>query len=341
MNKQQKKIYNWLKSRKGYLKKSPKVIQQTISDDVTVKDIEIAYQQLKKDLKKETSSPIISVKERAKVVPVEIKKQVQLTSKSLNFNRKLTTPGLYFVFGCVHAPFHNRNAFQRAIFPLLKDNKEKIVGIVLAGDFMDMNSLSSHDKGKKPLLGVTLDWEYKEGNDLLDGMFENIATNVHKIFLYGNHEDRYLRYMNDVDNSKLGDALPSPEVGLNLYDRDFIVLTNWKQDIVTLGDHLDVTHGEFTNVHTAKKHIDTYRRSTLYYHTHRVQQYIEGRVGGYNGGSMADFNEPVFNYATRAMKGSWLNGFTCVHVDEDGFYHLQQIVCYNNRFIFGNKIYQY
>jgi hypothetical protein len=56
---------------------------------------------------------------------------------------------------------------------------------------------------------------------------------------------------------------------------------------------------------------------------------------------MADFNAPVFGYASRAMKNSWLNGFNTVHIDEQGFYHIQQIVCYNNSFVFGNKIYKY
>jgi len=336
MNKQQKKIYNWLTKRPGYLKKSAEAIVDIISDDVTLKDVTVALKEAK--LKKDKSK--ISIIDRAKKVPVQIKKQVDYTFNNSNFTRKLTTPGLYFIFGCVHAPFHKKDAFK-AVFQLLKDNRESIVGVVLAGDFLDMNSLSSHDKGKKPLMGVTLDWEYSEANDLLDDLFEPLSKNINKVYLYGNHEDRYFRYMNDIDNSKLGKSLPSPEIGLNLQDRGFRLLTNWKEDHITLGNYLDVSHGEFINVHTAKKHIDTYRRSTLFYHTHRVQQYIEGQVGGYNGGSMADFTEPVFNYASRAMKGSWLNGFTAVHVDEQGYYHIQQIVCYNNSFVFGNKIYKY
>lgn len=338
MNKQQKKIYTWLMKRPGYLKKSASAIVEIISDDVTLKDVTVALKEAK--LSKEVKPTNISIIERAKEVPLQIKKQVDYTINNNNFTRKLTTPGLYFVFGCVHAPFHNKDAFK-AVFRLLKDTRESVVGVVLAGDFLDMNSLSSHDKGKKPIMGVTLDWEYNESNDLLDELFEPLSQNINKVYLYGNHEDRYFRYMNDIDNSKLGKSLVSPEVGLKLQDRGFRLLTNWKEDHITLGNYLDVSHGEFINVHTAKKHIDTYRRSTLFYHTHRVQQYIEGQVGGYNGGSMADFREPVFNYASRAMKGSWLNGFTAVHVDEQGFYHIQQIVCYNNSFVFGNKIYKY
>jgi len=352
MRKQQKKdIENWLVKKPGYLKKSAFEVSVAMGMAISNKeDLDEVHKILKKVRKKhtvtESSKPVtkdvveyaMSVTSKDVIAPKVVRDG---TIFNQPFTRKLTTPGLYFVFGCVHAPFHNAAAFQRGIFPLLKDNREHVVGIVLAGDFLDMNSLSSHDKGKKPIQGVTLDWEYKEGSELIDGITSDLASNIHKIYLFGNHEDRYFRYMNDIDNSKLGKSLPSPETGLDLQKKGFNVLTNWKEDHITLGNYLDVSHGEFVNIHTAKKHIDTYRRSTLFYHTHRVQQYIEGQVGGYNGGSMADFNQPVFNYASRAMKGSWLNGFTAVYVDNQGFYHVQQIVCYNNSFIFGNKLYKY
>ena len=344
MTKEQRKIYNWILKRPGYLKTSVDTIINSISEDVDYNDAVVALKKAKqasvKPIVKPVTKDIVDYAMKITSKDVLAPKVVRSGIVKAPFTRKLTTPGLYFVFGCVHAPFHKKDAFK-TVFRLLQDNREHIVGVVLAGDFLDMNSLSSHDKGKKPLLGVTLDWEYNEANDLLDDLFKPLASNVQKVYLYGNHEDRYFRYMNDIDNSKLGKSLVSPEVGLNLYDRGFNLLTNWKEDHITLGNHLDVSHGEFINVHTAKKHIDTYRRSTLFYHTHRVQQYIEGQVGGYNGGSMADFTEPVFNYASRAMKGSWLNGFTAVHIDESGFYHIQQIVCYNNSFVFGNKIYKY
>lgn len=250
------------------------------------------------------------------------------------------TPGKYIVLGCVHAPFHKRDMME-AVIKLINDNKNEIVGLIIAGDFLDMNSLSSHDKGKKPLTGVTLDWEYEEGNKLLDKLLTKLPKNLIKAYIYGNHEDRYNRYMSDIDNSKLGSALQSPVTALKLIERGFEVNTDWKQAVITLGKYLDVCHGEFFNTHTAKKHIDTYRRSMLYYHTHRIQQYIEGATGGFNGGSLADFNSPVFGYASRAMKASWMNGFNTVDIDKEGFYHIQQIICYNNKFVYGNKTYSF
>jgi hypothetical protein len=342
LNKLQKSIYDWLLTKNGYLKCSPKVIAKNYPKKVDVKHIVVALEQARIQAKvnastKITLTQVIDPKE-VTLKQIKIVNQLQV-SKPLKGQHYLQ-PGLYISIGCAHAPFHLAPAFK-AVQQLLNDNKSQIVGLVLAGDFLDMNSLSSHDKGRKPLPGVTLDWEYKESEILLNDLLDPLAANIEKVFIYGNHCDRYNRYMSDIDNSKLGASLASPIEGLKLVDKGFDIYENWKEDFITLGHHLQVSHGEFFNVHSAKKHIDTYRKSVLYYHTHRVQQYIEGAVGGYNGGSMADFNAPVFGYASRAMKNSWLNGFNAVHIDEQGFYHIQQIVCYNNSFVFGNKIYKY
>ena len=353
LSKIQKPILNWILENPGYLKTSPKVVAKYYPKKVSSKDIQIALEQARisykihlEDLKVSNINPkqIVNVKESIKRLKPIIK-EIKITnefkiSKPVARGKRYVTPGMYIVIGCAHAPFHLQPAFK-AVQQLLNDNKSDIVGLVLAGDFLDMNSLSSHDKGRKPLSGVTLDWEYTESEILLNDLLDPLAANIEKIFIYGNHCDRYNRYMSDIDNSKLGTSLASPIEGLKLVNKGFDIYENWKEDFVTLGHHLQVAHGEFFNVHSAKKHIDTYRRSILYYHTHRVQQYIEGSVGGYNGGSMADFSAPVFGYASRAMKNSWLNGFNAVHVDEQGFYHIQQIVCYNNSFVFGNKIYKY
>lgn len=343
LNKLQKPIYDWLLSKTGYLKCSPKVIAKNYPKKVDVKHIVVALEQARIQAKVNASTKItltqVTDPKEVTLKQVKIVNQLQLSKPKIRGQRYLT-PGLYISIGCAHAPFHLAPAFK-AVQQLLHDNRSQITGLVLAGDFLDMNSLSSHDKGRKPLPGVTLDWEYAESEVLLSSLLDPLASSVEKVYIFGNHEDRYHRYMSDIDNSKLGSSLEGPISGLKLVDKGFDIYENWKEDFITLGHHLQVSHGEFFNVHSAKKHIDTYRKSVLYYHTHRVQQYIEGAVGGYNGGSMADFNAPVFGYASRAMKNSWLNGFNAVHIDEQGFYHIQQIVCYNNSFVFGNKIYKY
>lgn len=256
---------------------------------------------------------------------------------------EINTPGTYFVTGCVHAPWHNKKMFN-AIYNFISKEGVKLSGIILDGDIVDLHSLSRHDIGNIPLEGVTLDYEYREANKFLneidDLVSQNSVDNPSKIYIYGNHEDRYRRTVNFVDMSKYGKALLSPSDGLKLADREYSILEDWRSGHVKLGDKLEINHGEFVNVHTAKKTIDTYRKSVLYFHTHRFQIYTEGLVGGWNMGWGGDINAPVFGYATRAMKSSWMNGAALVTLDKDGYYYIQPLLYLNNKLIINGRSYR-
>ena len=294
----------------GYAKSSPSTLVDLGKG--TLKSIKIAQSQARADIK------FLKPK----------------TVKSIDNHRN--TPGTYLVSGCQHAPWQNKKMFD-AVFNYV--NKEiDLQGLILAGDTLDLNSLSSHDKGKKPLPGVTLDWEYTETNKFMDE-FDALKIKGTKDYIYGNHEDRYLRYMTDINNSKLGSSLMSPEKGLRLEERGYNVYTSWKDDSIKLGPHLDICHGEFINVHSAKKTIDTYRKSTMYFHTHRFQIFVEGLVGGFNMGFGADINAPIFGYATRAMKNSWYNACALVTLDKDGYYHVEPLMFMNGKLIANGKEY--
>lgn len=250
-------------------------------------------------------------------------------------SNKIDTPGTYWVTGCSHAPWQNKAMYNSTLNFL---NREvDLQGLIVAGDGVDLHSLSSHDHGKLAIPGVTLDWEYQEANKFFDEL-DDLGVKTKK-YLFGNHEDRYLRILKDVDISKYGSALKSPIEGLKLVKRGYDVFTNWKNDRICIGKHLDVNHGEFLNVHSAKKTIDTYRKSILYFHTHRFQIYVEGLVGGWNMGSGANFNAPIFNYASRAMKTSWVNSSALVTLDADGYYHVEPLLFINNKLVVNGKSY--
>jgi hypothetical protein len=255
---------------------------------------------------------------------------------SETFSRKYNDKGLHVIMPCFHAPHYNAsfyNSFKR----FLTEKRNEIVALHIIGDFLDMQALSSHDINN--ISANTLDKEYRIGNRILDEITSILSPNILKTYIWGNHEDRYNRYMRNVNNAKLGTALQSPTEGLKLTARGFHVFENWKQSYITIGEHLTLCHGEFVNIHTAKKHIDTYRKSVMYAHTHRKQVYIEGNTGGFNIGSMANFDDSAFGYASRAMKSSWTNSFSTVFIDDQGYYHVEIPSWVNNRFIYGGKTY--
>lgn len=246
--------------------------------------------------------------------------------------------GLYLVLGCCHAPMVNL-PFWKAMLKLASDRKNDIKGLVLAGDFLDLHSLSAYDRGKIAIKGLTLSEEYKGANIYLNSVLDALNPNIYKGWLNGNHEHRSAKYMSDVDNSKLGSALISPIEALKLVDKGFEIFTNWKDDEIVLGNDLSIIHGEICSVNPCKKYIDVFKRNFLFFHTHRTSMFRDGEHVAYNAGSMADFTNPVFSYATKAMKKTWTNSFAVVTLHK-GITQVDIPVWNGEFFTYGGKIYK-
>jgi hypothetical protein len=184
---------------------------------------------------------------------------------------------------------------------------------------------------------MTLRDEYREGEKAISELVQYLPSHATKIYLYGNHEDRFNRFMADMQNAK--NPLLSPKEGLKLDQKGFLTIEDYNQGLITLGNHLDVIHGVYYSTHCAKAHIDKLRGSVVFAHTHRIQSFIEGEVGGFNIGWGGDANSAAFRYANRAMKSSWQNGFAEAIIDTDQSYHLNQIVCYKDHFFYNGKKY--
>lgn len=246
--------------------------------------------------------------------------------------------GMHIVVGCVHVPFENKRIVE-GISKLIKDCGDKIAGFHIIGDFLDMNSLSTHDMNRVPIKGVTLGLEYKRGNEILDMLTEGLPAGVRKTYLYGNHEDRYFRHLNDINNNKYSDALIGPTEGLKLKARGFDVKENWKEDFVQLGNKLQLIHGEFCTQTPARTHLQRYKASVMFAHTHRADAHYDGNMAAFNIGWLGNKEAPAFNYVSRLTKMSWINGFGIVHIDRDGFYHGQIVTAYSNRFFYNGVQY--
>lgn len=226
----------------------------------------------------------------------------------------------------------------KGVLNLLKDLKPKLRGIHFLGDVLDMNSLSSHEKGKVPLRGMTLGREYAAGNEFMD-KFDKLVGNVTKTYMWGNHEDRHRRHIMDSDNSKYADALPSPTQALNLQKRGYRVYENWKEDYHKLGKHLQLIHGEYCTKSPARTHMDKLKASVMFVHSHRLDIVYDGEKAGFNIGWGGDKNSAAFGYVSRITKLNWINGFALVTIDEKGHFHTQVIPVYKNTFWYNGKKY--
>lgn len=250
-----------------------------------------------------------------------------------------STHQIWLILPDLHRPFHNGKIFNK-ILQLISDIGTNLYGINLCGDYLDLYTLGSYNADSLGLLrGIDLGFEYEDGNEGLDALESATHKGVKLQYLFGNHEDRYLREVNKGDRAKYGDALKSPVEALKLSERGYEFKTNWKDDFFTLGKHLDIIHGIYTNVHSAKKHLDMTNHSVMFGHSHRIQAHHSGDRASFNIGCLADIKNKVFNYMPRFQKNVWANGFAMVHINDNGEYFAEQVNIWNDSFYARGRIY--
>ena len=245
---------------------------------------------------------------------------------------------LWLVLPDVHRPFHNQILWEK-ILQIIKKLGSQLSGVVLSGDYLDLFTLGSYNANSLGLLkDITLEEEYLDGLKGIEELQDALHSNTARVYIYGNHEDRYFREINKLDNAKYGNTLKDPVEALKLKEYGYKVLTNWKDDIYTVGD-IDITHGVYCNIHSAKKHLDMNGNNVMFGHSHRMQTFCNGNETGYNIGCMIDLKSPYFNYMPRMQRNIWTNGFSFITVDEQNKSHVELIKVDNSTFYWRGKKY--
>jgi len=213
------------------------------------------------------------------------------------------------ILPCVHAPFHNVRQMD-ANLELIRYIKPDFV--VIMGDFLDAFSVSSHNRGQWEMPGLTLQQEYDESNVVLD-VLDQAMGDCEKVYLEGNHEERIRRFKKPVDNAKLGGAIIDYHQGLRLAERGYISLAPYREARCFIGD-LCIIHGVYWGVHAAAKHLKELNQNVAFCHTHRWQQFSNGRSTAYNIGWGGDPEAKVFRYKAWWERKTWVNG--CAVIDQ-------------------------
>lgn len=245
---------------------------------------------------------------------------------------------LWLIMPDVHRPFHNQIVWDKLI-SIIAELGDTLTGIVLSGDYLDLFTLGSYNANSLGLLkDITLEDEYADGLQGIEELQAVLHPDTVRIFMYGNHEDRYFREVNKLDNAKYGNSLKDPIEALKLKEYGYKVLTNWKDDVYTIGN-IDLTHGVYCNIHAAKKHLDMNGTSVMFGHTHRWGVHCNGDELGYNIGCLIDLESPYFNYMPRMQRNVWTNGFSFITVDENNRSHPELVKIDNSSFYWRGKKY--
>jgi predicted phosphodiesterase len=244
----------------------------------------------------------------------------------------------WLVISDVHRPFHNQTLWNK-LLQLINDMGSSLYGIVIAGDYLDLYTLGSYNnESLANLSNITLQDEYLDGLQGIDEI-NSAFKGAKKLFLFGNHEDRYFRHIKEKDNAKYGGALINPVEALYLHERGWITKTDWQSDYFTLGKHLDIVHGVYTSIHAAKAHLDKTQHSVMFGHTHRVQCFHSGNRAAFNIGGLYDIKSKGFNYMPRFQRQLWANGFALVNVTDNGDFYVEQVNVWADKFLANGKMY--
>lgn len=237
-----------------------------------------------------------------------------------------------------HRPYHDKKAYKLMI-KVAKDLDPD--EIVILGDYADIYSLNAHG-GKNPVLPTTLIEEIEDVNEGLDELDE-LFPKAKKIFIQGNHEYRFERYIFDRCPELFGITEFK-----NLIKMD--VRSNWtyinygpNQSHKVLGSYLRARHEPLSN--SAKATASKALCSLVYGHIHRIE---ESHLVGLDGTNHVCFSvgwlgdktlDKVYGY----VKGhhQWQQGFGIVHVDTETkyFYHQKIHIMDNYTCSYNGKLY--
>lgn len=207
--------------------------------------------------------------------------------------------------------------------------------LIILGDFLDLYSVSSHDKSPARQDNIKRDIEV--ANELLDEL-DTVNIPV-KHFIHGNHENRLNRYI----------AGKCPEL-FGMLDLDSLLKLKERGYTVTkYHDYVKVDNINFMHDHgLAGKYAvirtrESFEESIVIGHIHSVGIYHNRSVdGGTRTGAsfgwLGDFSK--IDYLKSAQMRNWHHGIGIGYTGPDGLMHLQAVPFINGRAIVEGKLFR-
>lgn len=233
----------------------------------------------------------------------------------------------------VHVPEADAFAF-RAVLDFLADHQPD--HIVLGGDFLELESCSMHGGNPNPRALVD---EIKAGQKAIQRL-RDACPNACLTYLEGNHETRLGRAVVSSIPT-LDGALDLPSL-LHLAEQGIEWVpyrTLWNPHINATPGKLAYTHGEWTNLHHAAKHLQMYGVSVRYGHTHRPQVHSRGFADGRVSIAIGSPCLRTLDPSWAGPHNGWLHGFGWDEFLPDGSFTASNVVMAKRRFAWAGKVY--
>jgi predicted phosphodiesterase len=231
------------------------------------------------------------------------------------------------VLSDIHIPNHCPLAVS-SVLKFIRDFKPD--QIILNGDILDMEGISSHGRAFDQ---ATVAFEVEVGARFLDELQKRSPkASIH--FIEGNHEQRVSKFIKS-EAYQLQGLISLPDL-LMLPERGISWLPHAADQILWITPKLGVTHGSFYNTHYAHATLTRYGVSLLIGHGHRVQVSSAPTVGKsgqqvricYANGCLTDIQAPY-----QRTPSGWLQAFQVVLSDEEtGFFNVFPVVMTDHSF---------
>lgn len=142
------------------------------------------------------------------------------------------------------------------------------------GDFLDLDFLSRHNKGKARLnAGKMLKEHYAYGREVLDRRLDCLRKNNRRAtmtLIEGNHDYRVEALL---DEQPEFEGMIEVAEGLGLAERKIQWIRSWRDGTIYKIGKAAFTHGLYTSTYHARKMVENYCCNIFYGHVHDVQQF--------------------------------------------------------------------
>ena len=249
--------------------------------------------------------------------------------------RALPAPAVAVVVSDIHGIRVNRRAFDCALDAISKIRPDAIWDL---GDHQDGACFNAHP----PAPGdrkITVRQEGENSRALYRDLRDAGGRTVKQLLaLEGNHDYRYLRWLETECPAKMRDSFPETVDGfVGASKEGFTWVDRNRQWPFFVGD-LGLFHGQWYNKHHAAKHADELGVNCIYGHTHRPQQFTRRSAGGVitaTGVPCLRQLEREWEHMNQKASTGWANGFAVVCFEGTRVSSVSNVIIENGRAAWG------